>query len=370
MVEVRRCHLGELDEIIDVANKSFIPVRYEGFDFRERMPKIYAANKDFSDMHFAVLEDEKMKAIAGNLISKVTLNNKEYPYSIVGTVSTLPSESNKGYMALLMKEIEKENIDKGIVFSMLTGKRQRYNRYGYERSGQRIIYQVNTHYYKHNEVNGSLVIRAYEEVDLNEIFNIYQKTQPMVLRNKDSFILDLRISNSYIYTILENDKVIGYFAIGDSLECIHELSLVDMDKLPIVMKEILKALNKEEIDVLVNPLNVQLCNSLEVICEGKRIEEEIMWKVYKWIPFIEMCLELNKNSKVFVDIKEVYRVDDLVVEIEVKDNRFLVQETNKKPIREFTSLEFIRFIIGNTTQYKNISLIFPLALDFNEGDMF
>ena len=35
MIEVRRGKKGELEEIIDVANKSFVPVRYEGFDFKD-----------------------------------------------------------------------------------------------------------------------------------------------------------------------------------------------------------------------------------------------------------------------------------------------------------------------------------------------
>ena len=370
MVEVRKAHLGELEKIIEVANKSFVPVRYEGFDFRERMPKIYAANKDYSDIHFVLLNEGKMKAIAGNLINKLVLNEKEYPYSIIGTVSTLPEESNKGYMALLMKEIEKEDLQKDIVFSMLTGKRQRYNRYGYERSGQRILYVIDKHYYKHNPVDGSLTIRPYQEEDLDTIFSLYMNNQPIVNRKKESFILDLRISNSFIYTILKEGTIIGYFAIGDKLECIHELTLNNMETLPLVMKEILSLLEKEEIEVLVNPLNIELSNSLELFCESKRVEEEIMWKVYKWIPFIEMCLELNKNNKKFINTKEIYKVDDLVIEIAIEDNQFRVEESNKEPTREFSSLEFTRFVIGNTTQYKNISLIFPLALDFNEADLF
>lgn len=370
MIEVRRGKKGELEEIIDVANKSFAPVRYEGFDFKERMPKIYAANIDYSDMHFVVLDDNKMKAISGNLINTLSLNNQKYLYSIVGTVSTLPEESNKGYMALLMKAMDDENIEKDIVFSMLTGKRQRYNRYGYERSGQRINYTIDSHYYKHNLVEGTLLIRPFIESDLDSIFEIYLFSQPIILRKKEEFILDLRISNSTIYTILEEEKIIGYFAIGDSVETIHEISLLDLRKLPLVMKEVLKVLNKNEIGVLANPLDIKLNNALEIIAESKFVEEEIMWKVYKWIPFIEMCLELNRNNKVFVDTREVYKVEDLIIEICVENNKFSVNKTNKKPDREFSNLEFVRFVIGNTAHYKNTSLIFPLALDFNEGDMF
>ncbi len=370
MVIVRKAHLGELKEIIDVANKSFVPVRYKGFDFKERMPKIYAANKDYSDIHYVLLEDGKMKAVAGNLLKRICINNEEYPYSIIGTVSTLPNESNKGYMALLMKEIDCENKDKQVVFSMLTGKRQRYNHYGYERSGTRIFYEINTHYYKHNSIEGKLEIRPFINSDLDEIFEIYLSNQPIILRDKDSFILDLRISNSTIYTIIDKEEIIGYFAIGDSLKFIHELSIKDMGKISLVMKEILNTLKKEEIDVLVSPLNIQLSQALEEIAESKRVEEEIMWKVYKWIPFIEMCLELNKKNKVFVNTCEVYKVNNLVLEIIVENNTFKVRETTKDYIREFSDLEFIRFIIGNTTSYKNTSLIFPLALDFNEADLF
>lgn len=370
MVVVRRGRLGEMNKIIDVANKSFVPVRYEGFDFRERMPKIYAENKDFSDMHFIVEDNNSFKAVAGNLLKEVKLNDKKYLYSIVGTVSTLLEESNKGYMRMLMEEIEKENVEKGVVFSMLTGKRQRYNRYGYERSGSRIVYEVNKHYYKHNEVSGHLTIRKFIDSDLDTLYSIYLSNQPILLREREEFIIDLRISNSTIYTIIDDEQIVGYFAIGDALKVIHELSLNRLDLLPLIMKEILNYLEKEEIHVLVNPLNIKLNDAFELIAEGKVVEEEIMWKVYKWVPFLEMVLYLNKNSKVFVNTTEVYKVDDQIVEIIIKDNQFKVNKTSKPYLREFTSLEFIRFVIGNTAMYKNTSLIFPLALDFNEGDMF
>ena len=370
MIEVRKARKGELEKIIDTANKSFIPVRYPGFDFKERMPKIYAKNEDLSDIHFVVEEDNKFKAVAGNLINKLTLNDKEYPYSIVGTVSTLPSESNKGYMALMMKEIDKENIEKGIVFSMLTGKRQRYIHHGYDRSGSRIIYDITSHYYKHNNVEGNVYIRNYEERDLDIIYEIYKNNQPIIVRNKEEFIIDLRISNSTIYTLLKNNEIIGYFALGDALKVIHELSLVDNDDISGVSKAILKYLNKDSIDVLVNPLNIKLMKALELISEEKIVIEEIMFKVYKMIPFIEMCLELNKDVKNFISCSEVYKVEDQIIKISVEGHSYKVEETKEEYLKEFTSREFVDYMLSITNYYHNESKIFPLALDFNEGDMF
>ena len=370
MIEVRKARKGELEKIIDTANKSFIPVRYPGFDFKERMPKIYAKNEDLSDIHFVVEEDNKFKAVAGNLINKLTLNDKEYPYSIVGTVSTLPSESNKGYMALLMKEIEKENIEKEVVFSMLTGKRQRYVTYGYERSGSRIVYTLNNHYFKFHNVEEEIEVREHTKEDVPSLYEIYKNNQPIILRNEEDFIIDLRISNSTIYTLLKNNKIIGYFALGDALKVIHELSLVDNDDISRVSKAILKYLNKDSIDVLVNPLNIKLMKALELISEEKIVIEEIMFKVYKMIPFIEMCLELNKDIKNFISCSEVYKVEDQIIKISVEGHSYKVEETKEEYLKEFTNREFVDYMLSITNYYHNESKIFPLALDFNEGDMF
>lgn len=370
MVIVRKGKIGEMEVITNVANTSFVPVRYEGFDFRNRMPKIYAANKDYSDMHFLVEDNNEIKAVAGNLIKTLKLNGKEYSYSIIGTVSTLPSESNKGYMALMMKEIEKENIEKDIVFSMLTGKRQRYIHYGYDRSGSRIIYDITSHYYKHNNVEGNVYIRNYEERDLDIIYEIYKNNQPIIVRNKEEFIIDLRISNSSIYTIVDDGKVVGYFAIEDSFNAIHEISLCDLNRLPVVMKSILELLHKERIEVICNSLNVTLQEALDQITENRLVVEEIMWRVYRVIPFIEMCLELNKGIKNFDTTSEVYKIDDEIVKISVNGNSYKVEKTNEPYIKEFTKMKFVRYALGNTSSINRKSKIFPLELDFNEGDMF
>ena len=370
MVLVRKGKIGEMEAITNVANASFVPVRYQGFDFRNRMPKIYAANKDYSDIHFIVEDGSKIKAVAGNLLKTLVLNDKEYCYSIVGTVSTLPEESNKGYMALMMKEIDKENIEKGIVFSMLTGKRQRYIHHGYDRSGSRIIYDITSHYYKHNNVEGNVYIRNYEERDLDIVYEIYKSNQPIIVRNKEEFIIDLRISNSSIYTIVDDGKVVGYFAIEDSFNAIHEISIADLKKLPIVMKSILELLHKDRIEVICNSLNVALQEALDEITENRLIVEEIMWKIYRVIPFIEMCLELNKRIKNFDTTSEVYKVDDEIIKISVNNDSYKVEKTNEPYIKEFTKMEFVRYALGNTSSINRKSKIFPLELDFNEGDMF
>ena len=113
-----------------------------------------------------------------------------------------------------------------------------------------------------------------------------------------------------------------------------------------------------------------MLKTFDLFAESKNVEDEIMWKVYKWIPFIEMCMQLNSKKIANITATEIYKVGERVLEISVKNGNYKILETNKKYSQEFSELEFVRFIIGNNSSYHYFSNIFPLALDFNEGDMF
>ena len=173
-MSVRKCHEGEIEKILEVANGSFIPDRDENFTFVNSVSYIYNnPNYDYSDSHFVVEENDKMIALGANLINELNIDGNNYKMSRVGTIGTLPEYRNRGYMRQVMNSIEEENINNDVVFSLLYGKRERYRHYGYEKAclfANYIFFKDQVKYFN-NEYN--VCIREYKETDLDEIYSIY-----------------------------------------------------------------------------------------------------------------------------------------------------------------------------------------------------
>ena len=120
-MNIRKAHKGELDNIIFSANDSFIPHRNPNYTFVDSVPHIYNNYlHDYSDIHFIVEVDNQIVSIGANLINELKFKNETYKISRVGTISTLPEYRNKGYMAKIMEQINDENINTNIIFSVLS----------------------------------------------------------------------------------------------------------------------------------------------------------------------------------------------------------------------------------------------------------
>jgi predicted N-acetyltransferase YhbS len=193
MIIVRKGKSGELDKIVKVANAAFEGIRFKGFDFKQVVPKVYDTDKDTSDMHF-VAEDAMTKeiiAVAGHLINNLEIDNKTYKYSILGSLSTIPSEQNKGYMKKVINAVDQECKDENLVFSMLVGDRKRYNYFNYEICGFRYEYVFSSKRYQ-DYYSADVRVSAYQPEDLDDVYKAYLDTQVLHLRDKENFQISFK----------------------------------------------------------------------------------------------------------------------------------------------------------------------------------
>jgi len=366
MTTIRKTENGEIEKIIKVANKSFKAIRPRNFDFRTEVPFIYGTKKDYSDVHHVLEEDGKIVSLVGNLIRDIKIGDKTFSYSNVGTVCTLPKYRGKGYMKKLMKKVEQENIDKKVVFSILTGNRKRYNHFGYESSGFKFEYSFApniTGYIKSDKV---VFLENIENNDYEILYNLYKKYSPFCLREKEEFYTHFLDPRHYKQKIIFDGEVVGYFVMKQNT--IIELIITDSKLItPLIIKLFEKPY--PYITFRLNPLRKKLVEFFEKISCNKQMIESNIYKIYDTKAFIELMLELNKKIVKFPDCTSCIKVDDEVIKITIKDGEYTIKESTSIPTEEFTKTSFARFCMSITT-YDHTPKIFPLLFDIDDLDMF
>ena len=369
MIIVRKGKCGELDKIIKVANEAFETVRFKGFDFKQIMPKVYDTGKDTSEMHF-VAEDVKTKeiiAVAGHLINNLEIDNKTYKYSILGTVSTIPSEQNKGYMKKVINAVDQECKDESLVFSMLVGDRKRYNYFGYEICGFRYEYVFSSKRYQ-DYYSADVRVSAYQPEDLDDVYKAYLDTQVLHLRDKENFQISFKDPRKKLYTIRYKENIVGYFC--TKADKILEFGLTDLNILSLVITAICRKLGYEKISFIISPLNRDTIFAFDKIAEDKICNDKINIKVYDTKKFLEMLVAINIKVRNIKDITDVIRIDGVTYKVDTTDGNVLVEECNEKVNKNYTMQEFLRVCLGLNYFYDNNSRLLPLLIDFKDVDLF
>ncbi|MDE6585066.1 MAG: GNAT family N-acetyltransferase [Clostridia bacterium] len=373
MYKLRKGRSGDNEQILKVANTAFSTVREQGFDFSAIMPKVYGAGKEFWKIHHVIECGGKIVSLAGNLPCEINVNGKAYKFSIVGTVSTLPECRGKGYMSALMNDIVRDSMNKQYVFSTLTGLRNRYRHFGFDKytTVYKFVFEQQTVGYLKN--NADLCVSVYDgnKDVLSALYAIYAGTNPFVKRTKERFVDCLRISDAEILVFTLGGQICGYASFTARKRCVQEIVLKDYSLLPEVVGEIMSRRDFSEITFLVNPLNLSAVKAFDAIAESKVLCDELHIRIFDMVKFLEMLLGLNGALLGNVNCEEVYVVDGQAISLKVHGGKAEVKECRTGANKTYTQSQFLRMVLGNgDNELCRNSNIFPLSFGINEPDMF
>ncbi len=368
-MNVRKAKFNEQDKIIEIANTAFRTVRPQTFDFKNIMPKAYSDSINSTSMHYVVKENNQIIAIGGNILKEINYNNETYSYSLVGTVSTLPQHTNKGCMKKLIEKIDQENHLKNVDFSLLTGRKERYNYFSYVKTGLCFSYTFDQYFIKHHQ-NSNIRIRPFDDCDLDNIYDIYLKNCIIPLRKKDEMVLSLMESNSRIFILENEEKTIGYFSFSDYKKSVHEFFLLNYKNLE---KSIISVINYfSDIDnITFSPFssNLELIRAFNKISDKKAINDKLLIKVYHLDKFFKYVLNLNK-SMIKTNFKKYFRIENKTYCFIVQQNNVDVYQTiNNSDLINYTIEEFLELSLGFNGLLSPL-FSFPLIFDFPDPDLF
>ena len=362
-----------LDEVLNIVNSAFCPVREDGFDFRYIMPKAYGKDCNLLKYHYVVKDCGKNVAAAGNIPNVIKTSGGEYKFSFLGSVATLPDCQGKGYMRALMNMVERDDLKNGVVFSLLTGARERYSRYGYTKCFSSLTYTFDEYFLSHEKADESIVISPLCEDDLSGAFEIYGNVSPLVFREKSNFVPSLEFSTSKVRAIRKNGILIGYYCFTTRKNLgVGELAIKDTSQLKAVLKSIGDFESVKSFNVSVNPLDVRMASALDKLCESAALNDVLHIKVYDMARFLKMLCEMNveKGIKIIPDVKEVVAIGDKTYSICVSKGQVDVCETACTAGNALPASAFLRAAVNGIDRTFDNSAIFPLAFGISAPDEF
>lgn len=275
-MKIRLVKKEEFNELMDLMNVSFNFTKAED-KFEKILPKLYF--KDNNEMiHYGVFEDDKLVASIGLYFMNFIGKYHTLKVGCVGAVSTHPDYRLKGYFKSLMKKIisygKRHNFD--LLF--LGGNRVRYNYFGFENAGRRLIFNVTKRTKNRLKAFDYAVEKLQKDSveDIQDCLSMYNKQDQHVNRTLDNFYNHLLSWSCVPYIVKVNGVTVGYFCKNGEdniFELVYKKGYLDT-----VLAACLADKNEINIQLPYSEYNKSLLNKVD----WYRVENNEMHLVLNW----------------------------------------------------------------------------------------
>ncbi|MBQ8381996.1 MAG: GNAT family N-acetyltransferase [Clostridia bacterium] len=222
---------GNIDreDYIDFANYVF---GFNGADrsFLKLLPKLFKEGTDSAKDTFFVKEGDRLAACVGSFPIEYSILGEKLPVRGIGNMAVHPRDRSKGYMKECMYAALEEMIAEGCAFSVLSGRRHRYNHFGYVKCGTARGYEVTAKtisYVLPDDYQPQLTMRTLCREDaeaLSQLSAIWH-ARPFHCTRPQEMLYDILISwQSEPIGFFEGDTLVGWVIVkgSDVWECIAD----------------------------------------------------------------------------------------------------------------------------------------------------
>ena len=372
MTIYRTAKQEEYTDIITLANEVF------NNDFEKLLPKTF--NNSF-DVHsitkVAQADNGKLIAEVCVLPQQVKAGSTVFNSNYLGTVSVHENYRGEGHMIKLMNMCLDEMQGK-YDLSVLGGRRQRYEYFGYTYGGEQWEYTINIHNIRHalKSVDASSISFAplfktdggkHFAAEFNKSRNVY------VYRDED--IIE-QILVSYHHTsvaVLENNKIIGYLLTSDNNEKISELALTDYSNTKKVVKAFFEQFEINKTEIALPVYETQLHRELSDFAEMYKVIPCCAFNIFDFAKVIKAYLEIkNETEKLSYGTFSAI-MDGQPVTVTVGEKGINVEKTAGENSVVLSKMDAQKLLLTPSGKYLEIDVPkdwFPLPLFWYYVDCF
>lgn len=298
MITYRKALPKDFPHILDFLNMVF-SMSHCPHDFRQLLPKIYKEGQEQKSIHYLALENEEIKACVCVVPITLCCGNKTITCATVGSVSVHPYSRGKGYMRKLMHMAIQDMKESDVPMSTLSGLRNRYQYYGYEKGGTVFQYCFTSDNFRHCRERFSkrdinlCQIQDEKTPLLAEVQAIQENQLLFAKRNPEDFLSIMKSWNTKLYAILENQMCKGYAALQGNH--ILELCLTDEDLLFTSLEKCLKESNSNELFLRVTPYDTYLFKGCTRLFESFTISPDDNYMIFDYPKVLEFFLTVKSS---------------------------------------------------------------------------
>jgi len=279
--QVRRGRPEDFSDMLDFGNYVF------GIDFKALLPKLYENKEKLAADHVLVTEEhpgkpgeERIRAMVGCFKIPLAVGEKELLIRGIGTVSVHPYDRGKGYMKTAMHRCIEDAKAEGADLMVLSGRKQRYQHYGFEKCAMNYTFEVNKavaeqlRKYGVEGICGKIDTGCYAVLSaadgkgyMDQCAALYAAQPVHAIR--ENFDEIARSWSSEVRVILKNGEFLGYATVSKAYgPCmINEFHLIDWsDPIPVILA-LFDAASTDNAHIIAQPDQKELIHALTLIAE-------------------------------------------------------------------------------------------------------
>lgn len=320
MVTYRKARPEERKAYIEFADMVFSS-NGDPISFEQSIPKVYGAHIDSADMQYIGIDDEKgIRGLVAVMPNELYLGSEMLKVGYVGTVSVHPEARGEGHMKALMKMAIKEMEEKGVDLSLLGGHRQRYEYFGYAKSGVSVHVDVSEpnvrHALKHVNADGV----TFEEIGhdspwLKPAHALFEQRFIRFRRDIGAFVDCCRNYLTQLWAILDEGEFVGYLVCNSDQNGFSEICTVSADVLDKAIKAWIVQGKSRRVTMMFAPWEREALRRLGTYAGGMRIQSSVQANV----------LNPRRVLKVMLTAKAAYaKLENAEMCFEIEGDRFTV----------------------------------------------
>lgn len=141
-MKIERAKKADYAEMMDFLHRCFRSVVPEHDRFETLFPDLYIQSTDSMEKNYVIRAGGKIVSMAGLFPLDVKLGDIRLRVAGVGGVCTAPEHRGKGGMTALMTYVRERIASEGYPMAWLSGERDRYLRFGWEKAGTDFVVRV------------------------------------------------------------------------------------------------------------------------------------------------------------------------------------------------------------------------------------
>jgi len=325
----------DYDEVIDLGNYVFSHA-HKPHDFPSMLPKLYRREYFADSIHYLAREGGKIKAMVGAYpleweFSGLSLPSNTLPGRGIGMVSVHPYSRSRGYMKKLMNMALDDMRRDGIVFSCLSGRRQRYEYFGYTPVGTAYTFICNEENMRHTlgpQSATDLSLRPVGPGDaslLDRIQSLHEAKRTRLRRQRERLFDILSSWYAHVFAVIEGERFEGYFIFkggknGEALDII-EINLFDLSRLPEVLDLFMRESNSTGVQLNATPSGLKTVRVAAGPHEAEKIavlshfaetytqNPAYLFAVFDYPRFIEPFLKLKAMERNLMEGSVIFQIE-------------------------------------------------------------
>ena len=300
-MELVRLKASDYEEAIDFLDFVFSKA-HRPHSFAEILPIIYRPTDEHMSCNFAVKENDRIRAIVGMFPAEMKVGDTTLKVGGIGGVSAHPRDKGKGWMKLLMGAVNEEMEKTGVDIGWLAGLRQRYQYFGYEKTGNMMEYSVDQtnlrHVFKGIDETGLKMVQI-KESDMDKIRKAKElhDGQPVccVRSLEDFWLYATAVCTVPWAAVNENGEMVGYLVASKQKDCVTELFAENDDTLIAMIHAWMVQQDVEETKILLAPWQDSAARRLGKIAEEFRMLDSGNFRIFNWEKVVGSLMQVKNQ---------------------------------------------------------------------------